>query len=295
MRTDIDIQAAGCSLAGWLYLPENAIPPFATIVLSHGFGAIKEMGLDDYASVFCKAGFACVAYDHRNTGASGGALCGEINPWEQIADMRDVITHAARLPQVDAGRIGLWGTSYAGGHAIVVGATDRRVKCVVSQVPTTSGYGNTVRAMPADKLDGFHAEIAAERIARAAGEPPRYMPISTEGSDSYAWSTVAGRGTSYVNSVTLLSRDMRMGYEPGAYLPRVSPTPMLMIVASSDTRCPTDLQLAAYSTAHEPKDLLLIQGGHYAAYTTQLEPTRSAALAWFERHLGRKATEPGHE
>lgn len=295
MRTDITIQAAGCTLAGWLYLPDTGGGPFATIVLSHGFGAIKEMGLDDYARVFCAAGFACVVYDHRNTGASGGALRGELDPWVQIADMRDVITYAANLPQVDDSRIGLWGTSYAGGHAIVVAATDRRIGCVVSQVPTTSGYGNTVRAMPADKVADFHAEIAAERSARARGEPPCYIPISTEGSDSYAWSSIAGVGTSYVNSVTLLSRDMRMGYEPGAYLPRVSPTPLLMIVATSDTRCPTDLQLAAYSTAHEPKQLVLIEGGHYVAYNTELEPARAAALAWFERHLNPSAEGNHHE
>ncbi|CAN5183660.1 alpha/beta hydrolase [soil metagenome] len=284
MRTDVTINLSGHDLAGWLYLPPTQ-RPHPLIVMSHGFGAIKEMGLHEVAVAFVAAGFACLVYDHRNTGASGGALRGELDPWEQIADMRDVITYASALPAVDAARIGLWGTSYAGGHAIVVAAVDRRVACVVSQVPTVSGYKNTVRSMPADRHAAFLGELHEDRLARARGEPPRYVPISTEGSDSFAWSRVAGAGTAYVNAVTLRSRDLRMAYEPGAWLPRIAPTPLLMIVATSDTRCPTDDQLAAFSTAHEPKSLLLIPGGHYVVYTSARERTTRASIEWFSAHL----------
>ena len=61
---------------------------------------------------------------------------GEIDPWQQISDMRDAITYTAGRAEVDTDRIGIWGTSYSGGHCLVVAATDRRVKCVVSVVPT---------------------------------------------------------------------------------------------------------------------------------------------------------------
>ena len=40
-------------------------------------------------------------------------------------------------------------------------------------------------------------------------------------------------------------------YEPGAWIARVSPTPLLMIVALAITL--TDLQLSAYEQALEPK------------------------------------------
>ena len=46
---------------------------------------------------------------------------------------------------MDENRIGLWGTSFAGGHAIVLGATDRRLKAVVAQVPTIDGYASGLR------------------------------------------------------------------------------------------------------------------------------------------------------
>ena len=285
MRKNIKIMAGGVELDGWFYTPELGVGPYPTIVVSHGFGAVKEMALDKYAEVFAKAGFACVVYDHRNTGLSAGEPRGELDPWQQISDMRDVITYAVMHPQVDAKRIGLWGTSYSGGHVQVVAATDRRIKCVVSQVPTVSGYRNTLRATPTDKFDDLLRDIDEDRINRAKGMPPKMVPISTEGSESYAWSIVAGKGTSYVNSVTLRTRDLRMGYEPGIFLPRIAPTPLLMILGTHDTRCPTDDQLAAYSTALEPKKLHLFKGGHYEPYNVRLEETSTVAAQWFTEHL----------
>jgi cephalosporin-C deacetylase-like acetyl esterase len=44
------------------------------------------------------------------------------------------------------------GTSYAGGHAIVLGATDRRLKAVVAQVPTISGYEQGLRGIPPEHI-----------------------------------------------------------------------------------------------------------------------------------------------
>jgi fermentation-respiration switch protein FrsA (DUF1100 family) len=52
-------------------------------------------------------------------------------------------------------------------------------------------------------------------------------------------------------------------YEPGIWVPRVSPTPLLMVVALSDTVTVTDLALAAYERALEPKKLQLMSGGHF--------------------------------
>ena len=285
MRKNIKFHANGVELDGWFYTPENTQAPFPTLIMSHGFGAIKEMALDGYAEIFCKAGFACLVYDHRNTGASAGEPRGELDPWQQISDMRDAITYATMQPEVDAERIGRWGTSYSGGHVLVVAATDRRVKCVVSQVPTVSGFKNTLRSIPTDKFDAFLKDIDEDRINRAKGLPPKMVPISTEGSESYAWSMIAAKGTNYINSVTLRTLDLRMGYEPGTYLPRIAPTPLLMILGTHDTRCPTDDQLAAYSTAHEPKKLHLFKGGHYEPYSVRLEETAGKACEWFTEHL----------
>ncbi len=199
--------------------------------------------------------------------------------------MRDAITYAGGRAEVDENRIGLWGTSFAGGHSLVAAATDRRVKCVVAVVPTVSGHQNTVRALGTEGHAAFRRDVNTERAARQRGDAPRMVPISKEGDESYEWSRVAGAGTTYVNACTLLSRAFRDAYEPGHYIPAVSPTPLLMALTTDDTKCLTDLQLEAYSTAHEPKRLAMFAGGHYAPYTTQLEAIASVSRDWFGRYL----------
>ena len=136
MRTDITFKTEdGATLRGWFYQPDDRDGPFPTLVMAHGFSAIKEQGLDEYATVFCQSGFAALVYDHRNLGTSDGEPRGEIIPYDQLRDYRDAITFALTLPVVDQEHIGIWGTSYSGGHVIVVAAIDRRVKCVVAQFP----------------------------------------------------------------------------------------------------------------------------------------------------------------
>jgi cephalosporin-C deacetylase-like acetyl esterase len=93
-------------------------------------------------SEFCQDGFAALVYNHRNLGTSDGEPRGEIIPYEQIRDYRDAITCALMLPVVDKERIEIWGTSYSDGY-VIVAAIDRRVKCVVSQVPYLGGFENS--------------------------------------------------------------------------------------------------------------------------------------------------------
>jgi X-Pro dipeptidyl-peptidase (S15 family) len=103
-----------------------------------------------FAEAFAADGFVVLLHDHRTLGASDGASRQDEDPWQQIADWRRAVSFLESRSQVDAGRIGLWGTSYAGGHAIVLGATDCRLRCVVAQVPTISGYEQGLRRVPPD-------------------------------------------------------------------------------------------------------------------------------------------------
>src|SRR3954468_13884691 len=118
MREDIEFDAEGATLRGWFYRPEDADGDVPCIVMSHGFSAIKEMPLDDYAEVCCDAGLACVVYANRGFGASDaapGRPRQEIDPWEQIRDYQHVITYAQMRPEADAKRTGVCGTRYSAG------------------------------------------------------------------------------------------------------------------------------------------------------------------------------------
>ncbi len=297
MRKDIEFKAGDVTLRGWLYLPEGARGPVPAIVMSHGFSAVKEMCLDKFAEVFAAAGMAALVYDNRNFGASDGEPRQELDPWGQVRDYRHAITFAQTIPEIDRNRIGVWGTSVSGGHVLVVGALDRRVKCVASQVGLVSGSGNIQRLVRADNLALLRMTIDADRAGRFAGRPAGTIPVvdpnpmafsALPTPDSWRWFSETGKSAapdSWKNQVTLQSGDMLMEYEPITFMHRISPTPLLMIIAADDVVAIADLALTAYHQALEPKKLLILRGGHYEAYVEQFDQASSAARDWFVEHL----------
>src|ERR1043165_5551794 len=154
-RRDIEFDAEGVTLRGWFYDADGRSGPAPAVVMAHGFSAVKEMYLDSFAEVFAAAGLNVLVFDNRNFGASDGEPRQEIDPWAQVRDYRHAITFARTLDEVDNERIGIWGSSYSGAHVLVVGAIDRRVKCVVAQVPLISGHANSRRLIRADYIAGL--------------------------------------------------------------------------------------------------------------------------------------------
>jgi uncharacterized protein len=296
MREDIAFKTTdGTTLRGWYYVPAGS-GRHPTVVMAHGFSAVKEMYLDKFAEAFAAAGFASVVYDNRNFGASDGEPRQEIDPWLQVRDYSDAITFARTLEQTDPERIGIWGSSYSGGHVLVAAAIDRRVKCVVSQVPLISGWQNFRRIVRADFLALLRAGLHADRDGRAAGGAPGMLPVvaadpaapsALPTSDSYKWftETAAARAPSWRNEVTLRTIEYGFGYEPGAYISFISPTPLLMIVGVNDHLTVSDLAIAAYERAFEPKRLVLMPGGHFDAYVEMFDQSAGPACAWFKTHL----------
>jgi fermentation-respiration switch protein FrsA (DUF1100 family) len=264
--------------------------------MAHGFSAVKEMYLDRFAEVFNAAGMNVVVFDHRNFGASDGEPRQEIDPWDQVRDYRDAITYASTLPEVAADRIGIWGSSYSGGHVLVVAAIDRRVKAVVCQVPLISGHDNLRALVRADFIAGFRQLFDADRLARFRGEPPAMVPVvdadplapsALPTPDSWEWFTETGksRAPAWRNEVTLRSVELFTEYEPGTYLPWISPTPLLMLVARGDHLVPAELAIAAFDTAHEPKKLVILPGGHFEAYTIGFDAASGHARDWLTEQL----------
>ncbi|MEU6341651.1 hypothetical protein ABZ883_11985 [Streptomyces sp. NPDC046977] len=59
-----------------------------------------------------------------------------------------------------------------------------------------------------------------------------------------------------------------------------------MVVATHDAVAPTDLALSAYERALEPKELVLLPGGHFDPYTgSGFEASTAAAARFFRTHL----------
>lgn len=296
MRTDVEFDANGTTLRGWLYTPDKSAGPYPAIVMTHGFSALKEMGLDRYAEIFVAAGLAALVYDNRNLGASDGEPRFEIDPVAQMRDYRHGITYVQSLPEIDDTRIGIWGTSYSGGLALIVAALDKRVKCVVSQVPFVSGYETMLEVMPMKDRKGFFHMLEQERRSLAAGNPPTMVPVCTDDRSKlpsapgrrtydYFHSFMRGKNLPWQNTVTLRSLEYRLEYEAMPFMERISPTPLLMIIAREDAITPTDIALRALARALEPKKAVLICGDHYDVYQDGFEQSSFAARDWFAAHL----------
>ena len=294
-RRDVEFQAeGGVTLRGWLFLPAGS-GPHPAITMAHGYAGVREHGIEPFATAFAEDGFVVLVHDHRSFGASDGRPRQDVDPWQQIADWRRAVSFLETRPEVDPERIGLWGSSYAGGHAIVLGATDRRLRCVVAQVPTISGYEQGLRRIAPDASAALEETFAEDERGLFRGEPPRYqaivsadpaLPASYRAPDAIDFYLQPIPEGIWRNEVTVRSTRAARMYEPGAWIDRVSPTPLLMVIALNDTITLTDLALGAYERALQPKRLELIPGGHFDPYLARFAESSGAARAWFRRHLG---------
>ncbi|MFE4413297.1 alpha/beta hydrolase [Streptomyces sp. NPDC056821] len=288
--------ADNVQLHAWVFRPPTGDGPLPAITMAHGFGGVKYQSLQGYAERFSQAGFVVLVHDHRGFGLSGGEPRGDIDPWQQVADWRRAISFLETLDDVDVHRIGLWGSSYAGGHAIVLAATDRRVKAAVAQIPTISGYEQSLRRVPPDRKRALEERFDDDERAQLAGHPAEYQLLNSP--DPQVQAAYHSQGMDEFNSrfplppdvekpehVTLRSTRKSQMYEPGAWVARVSPTPLLMIVGTADTITLSDLGLAAYERALQPKRLAMYAGDHFDAYVTAFETTSGAATEWFREHL----------
>jgi uncharacterized protein len=303
VRSDVEFDAAGTTLRGYLYVPDEGETPFPVVVMCHGFSGVKEL-LIPFAERFVAAGLAVLLYDHRNTGTSDGLPRQDIDPVAQIRDMRHAITWCQLQGQLDADRIGIWGTSYSGGHVLAVAASDRRVKCVVSQVPLVKGIDNLQRALPNEAYPAFLAQLDAARVAEYQGGAPATMPVSSADPatpsafpGARTWFYLTGQARSeaaatWRNEVTVRSIDHILGYDVSPFVPHISPTPLLLLVASVDISTPADLALSTYLTALEPKKVVVLPDDHYSPYMEDFEQASTAATEWLGEHLLKPVSKP---
>jgi fermentation-respiration switch protein FrsA (DUF1100 family) len=282
-RETVEFQSEGYTMRGWLYHPEGA-GPFPAIAAGHGFTGVKEGFLHhDYPGVFARAGFMVLAFDYPSSGESDGPLRGELDPIAQQRAYRDAVTWLSARPDVDENRIGLWGTSYGGGHVLAVGAHDRRVKCIVSQVPTISGYENALRRYSPDGFWQKRKEWAQDRLDRLAGKPPRMVKALSD--DNMFTRMPPECSVNLDTHVTERTMEMYAEYEPAIFIERIGPTPLMMIITDQDTLTFTDQELAAFARAREPKKLVIVHGDHRVVYFDAYEQTSTAARDWFVQHL----------
>jgi len=290
-RENIEFKTDDIKLRGWFYTPKYQSPA-PCIIMTHGFSALKEHYLDQFATRFAEAGMCVLVYDNRNFGESGGNPRLEVDPMAQIHDMKIAITFVQGLSRaVNPKKIGLWGTSFSGGIVLAVAGTDKRVSCVVTQVPFISGHHKFLMSNKPDQWETTRKKYEADRELRLNGHPPTMIPVVTDDPEKSAIMRIPSAYRfftsvkSWPNKVTLRSVENSGEFEPIAYIEQISPTPILFLVADKDTINTTNLALKAHRLALEPKKLILIKGDHFVPYLEQFDTCVNEACKWYAKFL----------
>ncbi len=284
-RRAVDIWSDGTRMAGDLWLPGEygQGKPVPAILLTHGWGGVRAHLNDTYAPKFAAAGFAVLTFDYRGWADSDSRLVivgaepsadadGEVqvrarrirevvDPQDQVRDIVSAIDFLSGEPGINLDRIGIWGTSYSGGHVIHVGARDDRIAAIVSQVGYQGvGWGpgqvRLARQRAIDKARGRIDPIpqGIDRVPNLRGTPDLAKMLDHRPID---WAHKV-RVPTLIIDVTEEELFDRMANGHAVYE-----------IVREHTE-------AAYQT---------YPGTHYSIYNRHYSTASTLALEWFSRHL----------
>lgn len=301
MKKPVTFYSEGVKLVGDVYYPAELRPgdKRAGIVLCHGYTGVKDLYLPDNARVLNAAGYVVLTFDYKGWGESEGSRS-RLAPYSRVADVQAALTYLGTCPEVDAQRLGIYGTSYGGATVVWVGAIDPRVQCIVSVV----GIGHGARWMRSvrrpDEWYDLLERSQQDRIQRALEGKSAFVErsdILLPDRQSAELAAAARRNNpAAVNTIPLEYIDDTMQFHPEWVVDKIAPRPVLFITTDNDRLVPPEESRHLYERAGEPKKLVVLHGyGHYEVYN---EPAFSevmqATVEWFQRYLPARPSGNSH-
>ena len=288
-RRAVDIWSEGTRLAGDLYAPRDlaADETRPTIVMSHGWGGTKAL-LANIASRLAAEGYLVLAFDYRGWGESDGKLVVQgdmpdrdadgivtvrareirnvVDPIDQTVDIQRAFDFIEGEPNVDTTRLGYWGSSYSGAHAIWVAAHEPRAGCAVGQVAAADSRSLAAVSW-ADQDIAEHARLQAIRRARGDIDP---LPQGTDKAPNL-------NGWAHLDKV--------LSYNPVDDAGRIT-IPLLVIDAGNeelfDRHIAGELAIQRAQANGAPAEYTVIPGiTHYQVYGDHFEEATQMAVDWF--------------
>lgn len=289
------IWSEGTRMAGDLYSPARraATDRLPAIVMSHGWGGTKS-GLVRNAAAFAADGFIVLAFDYRGWGESDGKLVVRdampdpdpkgmvtvraqeirtvVDPIDQTLDIRRAFDFISGETGVDTSRIGYWGSSYSGAHAIWVAANEPRAACAVGQVPAADSLDLAKTSWKDSGIDvEAHARQQAIRRARGDIDP---LPQGTDKAPNLS-------GWAHLDKV--------VGYKPVDDAVRIR-IPLLVIDAEReelfDRHKAGELAVQRAKTNGARAEYRVIKGiTHYGIYSQGFDEASRMAVDWFNSCL----------
>lgn len=285
----VTFHSEGAALAGVLRLPKGACgdAPCPAVVFCAGMSLTKEVWLPAQAEALVATGFATLNFDYTFFGESEGEPRRRLVPWRQVRDVRNALTFLETVPEVDAQRLGVSGTSL-GAPVAVSAAVDPRVRAGVA----IAGPMDLGRVWSA--FDGFQAfKAKVERARRnyvATGEVSYVSVARLLKSDPETVALLEAEVERYEHwslEITFESLLDLFAFNAEATLERVRGALLFMAPEQDDLIAGCEA-LSGFAKAPEPKALVKLPGRHVDVYRSEGETHQrvlSEQIAWFEQHL----------
>lgn len=295
-RNDVEFISHGERCSAWLYKPDSvARPPL--IIMAHGFGAVKNFGLEPFAERFAALGMAVLVFDYRGFGPSDGYPRNLISPRKHIQDWHAALAYARQIEWIDHSRIGLWGSSYSGGHVLCVAAQDPGVAAVVAQVPFVSGFSSSwnMKKILGWRFIGMCAAAATRDIFRALtfrapyyiaayGKPGEQAILSTPDSYEGVLSIIPPALRDWDRTTPARAVLYLLAYNPSRRVRKIK-CPVLIIAGEKDTLIPFDF-VKKTATKIPNARFIGFPCGHFDPYTGEMfEATAAEEIAFYQKHL----------
>ncbi|GLI80558.1 hypothetical protein PoHVEF18_008913 [Penicillium ochrochloron] len=284
-REDIEFKTlSGVTLRGWLYPAAKRGP---AIILSAGFNMPKDVVVPDIAEWYQKRGFTALIFDTFGIGASDGEPRHESDMQRRIDDFIDSVTWLSQQPLVDPKKIAVWGLCFDGNIMLATAAHDRRIAAVVAVAPMIDVTGDPERREAIFELG------LEDRAAQLAGEEPMYLPLVDEDGNTPLgqflgnfFTTMDSMKMPIENRVTVHTYMRCLTWNILHLLPKISPTPVIMVTPELDQVFPAERQKEAFDMLREPKEHHLIVGkNHFDWMFGDMDAVFDKHLNFLKKHM----------
>lgn len=232
----------GATVRGW-WLPRPESHQVVIGCTGHRGAKHELLGI---GSGLWRAGYNVLLFDFRGRGESDGDACSLA--FHELADLRGAVAYTLeRMPEAELGVIGY---SMGAAVALLVTASEPRIRAVVADAPFASirrvvGSAYTRRRVPAGAMLRLSDSINRWRYG-------------------YGYGAV----------------------QPVDAVAAIAPRPLLLIHGTEDRTIPLDHSEEIYAAAGEPKELWVIPGaGHCGGYFVDRAAYVARVAAFFERSL----------
>ncbi|MEU6559386.1 alpha/beta hydrolase [Nocardia nova] len=299
----VSFESDGEVLIGNFYRPDGAYGALPTVVAGGGWCYVKEIVLPHIARFVNEQNVQFLGFDYRGFGESSGDRRQHIDPWQQISDYKNALTYVENRADVDSDRLGVFGISYSGGHALILAATDPRVKAAVGVVPVVEGYDNMRRAHGEIAFAALEAALLDDRRRRASGGAGATLPMSSPvpGSELSTWPfprigevftslKESGEAERHEHWSTMESTELLLNYSVFPFLSRILDKRVMLVVAEGDNITMWDREIAAFNAIASPyKQLEILPAvSHMSLYSDRHDTNIAGVKAadWFAKSIG---------